>query len=237
MATNTQLSIYTDKDKAEGGFSKAFLNKVDVKERLRNTKLLLKDASIYLERWETGDEEETIYWQASSTAVGEVLVAATKKGVCFLGFSSDDHRETLADLRGRFPVNPIEEKRTKELDEAFDRINDPRQELPVRLHLKGTDFQLGIWVKLLLIPFGGLVTYSEMGNGARNARATGTAVGANPVSVIVPCHRVVRADGSYDGYYWGPEYKKKLLAYEAALATEGNKNPIAHEALLATKEN
>lgn len=66
----------------------------------------------------------------------------------------------------------------------------------------------------MLIPFGGLTTYSELGNGARNARATGTAVGANPVSIIVPCHRVVRADGSYDGYYWGPELKKKLLAYE-----------------------
>jgi len=173
-------------------------------------------------KWQPGDEKEIINWQASPTAVGEVLIAATKKGVCFLGFSSGNHQETLADLRRRFPVNPIEEKRTTEIDAAFDRINDSRQESPVRLHLKGTDFQLGIWAKLLLIPFGGLVTYSEVGNGAKNARATGTAVGANPVSVIVPCHRVVRADGSYDGYYWGPEYKKKLLVYEAALAEETN---------------
>ncbi|HEY4206460.1 MAG TPA: methylated-DNA--[protein]-cysteine S-methyltransferase, partial [Puia sp.] len=75
----------------------------------------------------------------------------------------------------------------------------------------------GIWAKLLRVPFGGLVTYSELGDGAKNARATGTAVGANPVSIIVPCHRAVRADGSYDGYYWGPEIKRKLLAYEVRL--------------------
>ena len=222
MATTTQLPIYAGNDIVAAGFNQPFLSKPDVKERLRHTKLLLQDASIHLEKWETGDEEETIYWQAASTVVGEILVAATQKGVVFLGFSSDDHRETLADLRGRFPGNPIEEKRTQELDEAFHRINDPRQELPVHLHLKGTTFQLGIWTKLLLIPFGGLVTYSEVGNGAQHARATGTAVGANPVSILVPCHRVVRADGTYDGYYWGPENKKKLLAYEASLAKEGN---------------
>ena len=223
MTTTTQLPITAGNGITEAGFNTSFLRQPDVKERLRHTKLLLKEASIDLKKWEQGDEEEMICWQASSTAVGEVLIAATKKGVCFLGFSSGHHEETLADLRGRFPVNSIEEKRTKETDEAFDRINDPRQERTVRLHLKGTDFQLGIWAKLLLIPFGGLVTYSEVGNGAKNARATGTAVGANPVSVIVPCHRVVRADGSYDGYYWGPAVKKKLLVYEAALAKADQK--------------
>jgi len=196
----------------------SFLSKPDVKERLRSTKLLRKDASIFVEKWTAEDACEPIYWQTSETPVGEVLVAASKKGVCFLGFSNGNRREALADLHRRFPSNPIEEKHTKWHEEAFGRINHLRQELPVHLHLKGTDFQLAIWTKLMLVPFGGLVTYSDLGDGARNARATGTAVGANPVSIIVPCHRAVRADGTYDGYYWGPQRKKMLLAYEAVIS-------------------
>lgn len=198
------------------------MSKPEVKQRLKTTKLLLEDASIYVEKWTAEDAHEPIYWQTSRTPVGEILVAATSKGVCFLGFSNDNRPEALADLHRRFPTNPIEEKSTKGHEEAIGRINHLRQELPVHLHLKGTDFQLGIWLKLLLVPFGGLVTYSDLGNGARNARATGTAVGANPVSIIVPCHRAVRADGSYDAYYWGPQRKRMLLAYEAVISAGNN---------------
>jgi AraC family transcriptional regulator of adaptative response/methylated-DNA-[protein]-cysteine methyltransferase len=169
----------------------------------------------FLEKWAPEDATTPIYWQTSSTPVGEILVAATAKGVCFLGFNNDSHEQALDDLRMRFPNNPIEEKRTVWHDEAQRHLDHPRQQLPVHLHLKGTIFQLGIWERLLQIPFGGLTTYSELGNGPRNARATGSAVGANPVSIIVPCHRVVRADGSYEGYYWGPALKTKLLIYES----------------------
>ena len=210
MATTNQLSFDINED-----ITGTAINKSSVKERLRNTKWRQANIPLYLEKWEAADESTPIYWQSAPTAVGEILVAATAKGVCFLGFNNDNHRETLDDLRMRFPHNPIEEKSTIWHEEVQRHLDNPGHELPVHLHLKGTDFQLSIWGKLLLIPFGGLTTYSELGNGARNARATGTAVGANPVSIIVPCHRVVRADGSYDGYYWGPELKKKLLAYEA----------------------
>jgi len=198
MATTNQLSF----------------DKSSIKDRLKNTKWRQATIPLYLEKWEAADESTPIYWQSTPTTVGDILVAATAKGVCFLGFNNDNHRETLDDLKMRFPNNPMEEKRTKWHDEAQRHLENPRHEIPVHLHLKGTDFQLSIWGKLLLIPFGGLTTYSELGNGARNARATGSAVGANPVSIIVPCHRVVRADGSYDGYYWGPELKKKLLVSE-----------------------
>jgi AraC family transcriptional regulator of adaptative response/methylated-DNA-[protein]-cysteine methyltransferase len=209
MATTNQLSFDINED-----ITATAINKSSVKERLKNTKWRQANIPLYLEKWEAADESTPICWQSTPTAVGEILVAATAKGICFLGFNNDSHRETLDDLRMRFPNNPIEERSTKWHEEAQRHLDNPRHELPVHLHLKGTDFQLSIWGKLLLIPFGGLTTYSELGNGARNARATGTAVGANPVSIIVPCHRVVRADGSYDGYYWGPELKKKLLVYE-----------------------
>jgi AraC family transcriptional regulator of adaptative response/methylated-DNA-[protein]-cysteine methyltransferase len=209
MATTNQLSFDID-----GGITGTAINKSSVKERLRNTKWRQANIPLYLEKWEAADDSTPIYWQSAPTAVGEILVAATAKGVCFLGFNNDNHQETLDDLRMRFPHNPIEESATIWHEEVQRHLDNPRHELPVHLHLKGTDFQLSIWGKLLRIPFGGLTTYSELGDGARNARATGTAVGANPVSIIVPCHRVVRADGSYDGYYWGPELKKKLLVYE-----------------------
>jgi AraC family transcriptional regulator of adaptative response/methylated-DNA-[protein]-cysteine methyltransferase len=82
------------------------------------------------------------------------------------------------------------------------------------LHLKGTEFQLSVWERLILIPFGGLINYKQLGNGEPGSRDIGTAVGANPVSYLVPCHRVIRAKGNYDGFFRGNEVKARLLTYE-----------------------
>src|SRR5438552_13081134 len=111
----------------------SFLSKPDVKERLGSTKLLQRDASIYIEKWTAEDAREPIYWQTSETPVGKVLVAASKKGVCFLGFSNDNHHEALADVHRRFPSNLIEEKNTKWHEESLNRINNLHQKLPVHL--------------------------------------------------------------------------------------------------------
>ena len=85
------------------------------------------------------------------------------------------------------------------------------------LHLYGTDFQIDVWRVLLEIPFGKTSTYSEIAmaiNNPRALRAVGTAIGRNPVAILVPCHRVLRTDGGIGGYYWGIEKKKKLLEWE-----------------------
>jgi AraC family transcriptional regulator, regulatory protein of adaptative response / methylated-DNA-[protein]-cysteine methyltransferase len=192
------------------------LNKSVVKQRIRNTTLQSSNISLELETWTPEDEASSIHWKIAGTVVGEVLVASTKKGICFLGFTNGDHTFALSDLQRRFPENTLSEENVEWLDHAIEHLNNPELNLPVPLHLKGSDFQLNIWKKLMRIPFGGLTTYGELGNSPRHARATGAAVGANPVSYILPCHRVVRSDGSYHTYFWGPEMKRKLLACESA---------------------
>ena len=85
------------------------------------------------------------------------------------------------------------------------------------LHLYGTDFQIKVWRALLEIPFGNTSTYSDIAkaiNNPRALRAVGTAIGRNPVAILVPCHRVLRSDGGIGGYYWGIEKKKILLEWE-----------------------
>jgi AraC family transcriptional regulator of adaptative response/methylated-DNA-[protein]-cysteine methyltransferase len=202
------------KNKEDSLNEKSALNKRAIKKRVNNTVLQSSNTAFILEEWKPEDANLPISWKTTDTVVGEVLIASTPKGVCFLGFINDSPGFALADLKRRFPTCPLIEKETEWHKEAVEYINNPRLILPVHLHLKGTSFQLSIWKKLSLIPFGGLTTYANLGNDARNARATGAAVGANPVSYILPCHRAVRSDGSFDKYYWGSEVKRKLLEYE-----------------------
>ena len=125
-----------------------------------------------------------------STPVGEILVASTSRGICCI---------ELADNR----------------DEALQLLCKSSEETV--LHLYGTDFQIDVWGALLDIPFGKTSTYSEIAmaiNNPRALRAVGTAIGRNPVAILVPCHRVLRTDGGIGGYYWGIEKKKKLLEWE-----------------------
>lgn len=190
------------------------INKSLIKERLQKTTLQAVNNVFKVENWASADEQIPIFWQLAKTVVGEVLIASTRTGVCFLGFTDGDATFALADLKRRFPANELKQGETVWLTEAVAYLNKPERNLPVRLHLKGTDFQLTIWKKLMQIPFGGITTYKDLGTNARYARATGSAVGANPVSYILPCHRVVRADGNFDKYYWGSKIKTNLLAYE-----------------------
>lgn len=218
-----KTQIITYKDIAMQKNVSSGMEKAALKARARNTCLDHSNPALILEDWRPDDEHTAIHWKISGTALGEVIVASTNKGVCFLGFTTQDRGAALADLTRRFPHNPVSEKGSHWQEEAIQWMNNPDQESPVHLHLRGTKFQLSIWRKLMTIPFGGLTTYMNLGGNANNARATGAAVGANPVSFILACHRVVRSDGSYDGYHWGNDVKRNLLSYEEAI-TSGNKN-------------
>lgn len=181
--------------------------------------------SIHIERIETPGPL-SINYQVAETALGEVLIASTAKGVCHAGFTNGDSNTALADLRRRFPKSILIPQQDPFQQEALAKFNHPEKEdLPLHLHLKGTDFQLSIWEKLLHIPFGELTTYSDLGGGPRNARATGTAIGDNPICYLIPCHRVIRSDGKFEGYFWGTARKKALLAREAAVTREGAAAP------------
>ena len=153
-----------------------------------------------------------------NTPVGEILVASTSRGICCIELA-DNRDEALQLLCKRFAKSFQREGHTEYHDLAlrFFCKNERQSSEETVLHLYGTDFQIDVWGALLDIPFGKTSTYSEIAmaiNNPRALRAVGTAIGRNPVAILVPCHRVLRSDGGIGGYYWGIEKKKKLLEWE-----------------------
>ena len=163
--------------------------------------------------WTADDERGIIEYSFAGCRIGRLLIANTSKGVCFLGFSAGDDAAALEDMKKRFPLRSFEERESRLQRLAVEYCNGNRK-ATVPLHVRGTPFQVGIWKKLAQIPEGSLSTYRSLASGGKGARAVGNAVGANPVSYIVPCHRVVRSDGSLGGYYWGTSLKASLLGLE-----------------------
>jgi AraC family transcriptional regulator, regulatory protein of adaptative response / methylated-DNA-[protein]-cysteine methyltransferase len=194
----------------------SLLSKTKVLERLSHTKLNTENAAFDLAKWVPEDKKLEVRWDVYPTTLGEVLIASTDKGVCFLGFGDEQKDFTLTELQEKFPENKLEKGSSPFHQEALSHIGHPEANNTVHLHLKGTVFQLNIWEKILKVPFGGLTTYAKLGDQPRNARAVGTAVGANPVCLIVGCHRVVHSDGNIEGFHYGTPIKEKLLAFEAA---------------------
>lgn len=163
--------------------------------------------------WTKENNHEVIYYSFIDTEIGKLLIANTSKGVCFLGFANKGEALILDDFQRRFPRQQFREQSNDLQKSAADYCNGNREQI-VSLHLKGTDFQVDIWKKLVRIPEGKLSTYGSLVPDFKGTQAIGTAVGANPVSFIIPCHRIVKNDGSYRGYHWGSELKRLLLAYE-----------------------
>lgn len=160
-----------------------------------------------------------IRFAVAQSSLGATLVAATEKGVCAI-LLGDEPEPLLRDLQRRFPLAALqpggrEFERTVALVIGF--IEAPKLGLDLPLDLRGTLFQQRVWEALREVPPGSTTTYSEVAQriGAPKAvRAVGQAVGANPVAVAVPCHRVIRVGGAICGYHWGVERKRQLLARE-----------------------
>jgi AraC family transcriptional regulator of adaptative response/methylated-DNA-[protein]-cysteine methyltransferase len=170
-----------------------------------------------------GGAGEAIAYACRDTALGVLVMAATTRGVCFAQFGSDK-AALVVQLHEEFPNASIGESTmtySVELDawiqalEAHIAGNAPRPELP--LDLRGTAFQVRVWKFLLRVPEGAVVSYGEVaqGIGARKAvRAAASACAANKIAVLIPCHRVLRADGGLGGYRWGIERKRALMDAE-----------------------
>ena len=154
---------------------------------------------------------------------GDALVMATPRGVAGLAFVDEDkghtRAEALADMTRRWPAARYVEAPAATAVHAA-RIFEPEQwraEQPVRLVLIGSDFEVRVWETLMKIPMGRAVSYGHIARhlGAPSAsRAVGTAVGRNPISFVVPCHRVLRGDGNLGGYHWGLTRKRALIGWE-----------------------
>ncbi|MEJ6008570.1 bifunctional DNA-binding transcriptional regulator/O6-methylguanine-DNA methyltransferase Ada [Novosphingobium aquae] len=165
--------------------------------------------------WANGGKGVTIRWAVVDTYLGPMLVAATDKGVCRLSFN-----EGADDLAARFPAAELIEGGegfSALLSEVVRAVEAPDQPHSVPLDVRGTAFQEAVWRELRRIPAGETRSYSDIAAavGAPKAvRACGSANGANNVAVLIPCHRVVRSDGSLGGYAYGLDIKRKLLARE-----------------------
>ncbi|WP_227285325.1 bifunctional helix-turn-helix domain-containing protein/methylated-DNA--[protein]-cysteine S-methyltransferase [Boseongicola sp. H5] len=148
---------------------------------------------------------------------GDALAMGTERGLCGLAFASEVGREAaFADMSGRWPNAAYVEDPTSLapwVAAAFGRTGE------TRLHLIGAPFQIKVWEALLSIPSGQVTTYSEIAGAVGNpraVRAVGTAVGRNPISWLIPCHRAIRKSGALAGYHWGLPVKRAMLAWETA---------------------
>lgn len=166
--------------------------------------------------WANGGRGVTIRWAVVETSLGSMLVAATAKGVCRLSFN-----EGRAALESRFPQAELAEGGAEFaalLKTVIASVEAPGDFSHIPLDVKGTAFQEACWRELQRIPRGETRSYAQIAAAAGNpkaVRAAGSANGANNVAVLIPCHRVVRSDGSLGGYAYGLEIKRKLLEKEA----------------------
>jgi AraC family transcriptional regulator, regulatory protein of adaptative response / methylated-DNA-[protein]-cysteine methyltransferase len=168
-------------------------------------------------KWRDGGRGETIRWGVAETDLGSLLVAATARGICRVAFEADD---TV--LREHFPNATIErggEALDALLADAVRFVTEPGRAMTLPLDVRGTAFQQAVWRELSRIPPGETLSYAALAAraGKPNAvRAAGSACGANPVALLIPCHRARRTDGSLGGYAYGLPIKRKLLEREAA---------------------
>lgn len=163
---------------------------------------------------------------------GLALIVTTPRGVAGLAFVNEDAGEglpdALADMKRRWPLAQFTEDQAATAP-LIARIFDPRQwqpETPVRLVMIGSDFEIRVWQALLKIPMGRAASYADIARhlGQPTAsRAVGTAVGRNPISFVVPCHRVLRGDGSLGGYHWGLTRKRALIGWETGLVSSATR--------------
>jgi AraC family transcriptional regulator of adaptative response/methylated-DNA-[protein]-cysteine methyltransferase len=171
--------------------------------------------------WKTGGAGLTVYYGFHPSPFGSALVMATERGLCGLAFADiGDERAALDDMRNRWPNARYIEDSARTVAHA-QRIFDSnlwKPNTPLRVVLIGTDFEVRVWETLLRIPMGKATTYSDIANtiGRPKApRAVGAAVGKNPISFVVPCHRVLGRSGDITGYHWGLTRKRAMLGWEA----------------------
>jgi len=173
--------------------------------------------------YKNGGKNLVINYSFAETPFGNIIVASTQKGICNMAFYEDEF-QSLEDLKSRFPNASFSQKLDLLQQNAlFVFQNDWSKLSEIKLHLKGTDFQLKVWETLLKIPMGKLSTYGEIAKQIKNpnaSRAVGTAIGSNPVAFLIPCHRVIQSAGTFGGYMWGNTRKTAIIGWEGVKSNQ-----------------
>lgn len=175
-------------------------------------------------RYHKGAEGETIRYASAGSSLGEILVAATARGICSVEFGDRD--DLVEQLQNRFPkaeLEPADGTMAELVDQVVSVIDEPGVNPQLPLDIRGTAFQERVWQALRRIPLGQTVSYAELAEKIGQptaARAVARACATNGIAVVIPCHRVVRGSGELSGYKWGVERKRKLLKREAAAGND-----------------
>jgi AraC family transcriptional regulator of adaptative response/methylated-DNA-[protein]-cysteine methyltransferase len=169
--------------------------------------------------YKNGGKALSINFSYAETPFGNIIVASTSKGICYIAFA-DDKDEAFNQLYAQFPnASYYQVVDLAQQNALYIFTRDWSQLSSIKLHLKGTSFQLKVWEALLKIPMGGLNTYSTVAKTVElptASRAVGSAIGANPVAFLIPCHRVIKSTGETGQYHWGPGRKSAIIGWEAA---------------------
>ncbi len=176
--------------------------------------------------YKNGGKNLHINYSFAESPFGNLLVASTPKGICYMAFAEEETK-ALEDLRAKFPNARFQQKLDLLQQNALSIFQNDWSKLgEIKLHLKGTDFQLKVWETLLKIPMGKLSTYGaiaeQIGN-PKASRAVGTAIGSNPVAFLIPCHRVIQSSGIFGGYMWGTTRKTAIIGWESAKTIDSGK--------------
>jgi AraC family transcriptional regulator of adaptative response/methylated-DNA-[protein]-cysteine methyltransferase len=162
-----------------------------------------------------GAAGETIRWTVAATSLGPLLIAATPRGLCRVAFDEDG--EALSRLFPHAVIEPGDDALAALAARVVAQVESPSRDHDLPIDVRGTAFQEAVWQALRTIPMGETLSYAELAARAGHqgaTRAAGTACGANPVAVVVPCHRIRRGDGALGGYAYGPDRKRVLLDRE-----------------------
>ncbi len=165
-----------------------------------------------------------IRWGLHDTPFGKALLGLSARGICALHFvdGTDEARERLRQIWPQAALQRDQAGTSETAQRIFTPLHDARQ--PLAVLVKGSNFQIQVWRALLVLPPGALTTYGELAAAIGRpeaARAVGTAIGANAIAYLIPCHRVIRASGVISGYRWGAARKAAMLGLEAAHAADG----------------
>lgn len=182
--------------------------------------LFIKVVGMTPGEYKNGGSQLTIRYSFAESPFGPLIVASTDKGVCHMAFADEGQEAALAELVREFPNATYHQFLDAHQQEAlFIFTQDWRKLQEIKLHLKGTPFQLRVWETLLTIPMGGLSTYADVARALgqpQAARAVGSAVADNPVAFLIPCHRVIKSTGAFGQYHWGPSRKTAMIGWEGS---------------------
>jgi|SRR6056297_3023610 len=169
--------------------------------------------------YKNGGEQLIINYSYAQSPFGMVMVASTDKGLCHVAFINDEEKAFYG-LKSQFPNAKYCQRVDQcQVNALMIFANDWSQISKIKLHLKGTDFQLKVWEALLKIPTGELTSYGTIAHKIKSPkafRAVGTAISKNPIAFLIPCHRVIQSSGEIGQYHWGSIRKTAIIGWEAS---------------------